>query len=97
MEVFVDFGLIELAAALGLAALSKAVYARRVVGLVFLVTSVVTPAVLLFLPRGSDLGRWLAALALGTALVNATVVLAALQEGRMPQLRVPRRAPRDPR
>jgi len=85
MEVFVDFGLFEVIAALGLAAAARLAYSRKAVGLGLLLLSIVAPAALIFVvPEGA--ARWLAALALGTALLNATVVFGALQEGVVPRL-----------
>lgn len=83
MEIFIDGGLFELFAVLGVAALAKAVYARRWLAIAFLAVSVATPAVLLFMVHG-EAARWLAALCLATALVNTAVVLGALQRGDVP-------------
>jgi hypothetical protein len=85
MEVFVDFGVFELAAALGLAAAARLVYSRRLIGIGVLLVSVGAPIALIFVvPEGGS--RWLAALVLGTALLNAPVVFGALQEGAVPGL-----------
>ena len=63
----------ELFAALGLAALGKAIYKRAWLAFAFLAASVVAPLILIFVGSG-ELPRWLAAVALGTALVNVTVI-----------------------
>ena len=90
MEIFVDFGLFELLAALGLSALAKKVYSRRLFQVPFLIAAVGLPAWLIFL-AGSEEARWLAAGCLGTALVNVSVVLGALQKGEVPTLTLPHR------
>lgn len=73
MEIFADFGLFELALASGLAALGRLVLARRPVGLAFTAASVLAPVLMLFAaPEGRV--RWLAAVCLGTALVNAWII-----------------------
>jgi hypothetical protein len=85
MEIFADFGLFEVAAVLGLGALARAVYSRRLWGSFVLLLSVAAPLALMVLAREEPL-RWLAAVALGTALVNATVVLGAMRTGSVPWL-----------
>ena len=82
MEVFVDFGMFELAAALGLAALGRAVYRRAWLAFVILAISIVAPLALIFLGEG-EVPRWIAAIALTTALINAGVIVPALKAGRL--------------
>jgi hypothetical protein len=90
MEVFVDFGLFELLAVIGLGMLSRAIYSRRIVGIVFLLVSAAAPLVMLEMVSGPRL-RWISAVSAATALVNVAVVAAVMQEGRIPRLRLERR------
>jgi hypothetical protein len=83
MEVFVDFGLFELAAAAGLWALARRLYGRKVTAALVLVVSVLAPAALVFM-ASSEVTRWLSVSALATALINASVVVALLRNGGIP-------------
>ena len=89
MEVFVDFGLFEVIAELGIAAVAKRVYSARSLTAIVLCASLAFPGLLLFLSDG-EMVRWLAAGTLATALINLSVVLGALQEGHVPTLTLTR-------
>ena len=88
MEVFVDLGVFELLTALSIGALSRAIYARKVLGSLFLLVSAAAPAALLILVSGFH--RWIAAACLATALVNVAVIAAVLQSGKVPVLKLAR-------
>lgn len=83
MEIFVDFGLFEVLAASGVAALGRAIYARPTARWIALVLSVAAPAALVFLASG-ELARWIAAVALGTSLVNLSFIVNVTRAGRSP-------------
>jgi hypothetical protein len=85
MEIFADFGLFELAAASLLALVGRAVFARRWLGYAFGAASVAAPLALVFLVH-EGWTRWIAAVALATAVVNAWVLGSLLRRGLLASL-----------
>jgi hypothetical protein len=84
MEVFFDFGLFEILAVSGLAALGRLIYRRQLSRWIVLILSVVAPAVLLVV-ASTEAMRWIAAVALGTSLVNSSVIAGITRQGRLPE------------
>jgi len=90
VEIFVDFGLFELLAASGLAVMARRIYSKKALGVAFLLMSVTAPAATT-VAASTGLQRGIALVSLATCLVNASVVLAVLQAGRVPELKLPSR------
>lgn len=90
MEVFLDFGVFEVIAALGISAVARKVYSLPTLRTIFLFASLAFPGLLIFLVDNESL-RWLAAGSLVTSLVNLSVVLGALQQGQVPTFTFARR------
>lgn len=77
MEIFIDFGLFELLAATGVAAVAKKIHERPFSRWTAIVLSVAAPAVLVFV-TSTETSRWIAAIALATSLVNAIALAKAV-------------------
>lgn len=85
MEIFVDFGLFELSAAIGLAMVARKVYTNRWLGLACLVLSLIAPTTLVFITH-EGLVRWIAVVCLVTALVNASLIFLLIRRWGMTTL-----------
>jgi hypothetical protein len=92
MEIFIDFGLFELIAAVGLSALANKVYTHALWRIVVPVLSVVAPVAMILMASTEAL-RWLGALCLATTLINLCVVIAVLQRGEVPKITLAQHRP----
>jgi hypothetical protein len=70
----------------GLAALSRRIFSKRLLGIVFLIVSLAAPVALAVMAAGPT-QRWIAIGCLATALVNASAIAAVLQRGTIPPLK----------
>lgn len=78
MDPLPDFGLFEVLLATGAATLARRIYIRQLGGFVVLLVSLAAPLALIFLSQ-QELARWVAALALATALINAGLIFPLLR------------------
>lgn len=78
IEVFLDFGLFEFAAAVGLAALARQIFGRRWLTWIYLVSSLIAPLILIIIVQ-KGVARWIAVFCLATSLLNATLVFSLLR------------------
>jgi hypothetical protein len=78
MEVFVDFGLFELLAITGLAAVGRAAYKWPITRWLLILVSIAIPIAILFLAP-TELVRWLAAMAVASSLINTSVIADTLR------------------
>lgn len=78
MDPLPDFGLFEFLGAAVLGTVARGIYSRRLLGMLFLVLSIAAPVGIIIVGRG-ELTKWLGALALATALVNAAFIFRVLR------------------